>query len=94
MICAYDECDNEFEARTHNQKYCSDECCRIATNIKIKQKYYDKKARLAGKSRICKTHGCKTPLSRYNEDDICSKCEKEKEIKFRNTIFKDLGIVS
>jgi hypothetical protein len=94
VICAYDECDNKFEPRTHNQKYCSDECCRIATNIKIKQKYYDKKARLAGKSRICKTSGCKTPLSRYNENDMCSKCEAKAEAKIRNSIFKDLGIVN
>ena len=47
MICSNKECAKEFDAKTHNQKYCSDECCRIATNIKIKQKYYDKKARLA-----------------------------------------------
>lgn len=91
MICAYDECDNEFTPKTHNQKYCSDECCRIATNIKIKQKYYDKKARLAGKQRTCKSHGCKTSLSRYNEDDICAKCALKIENKARNQILKDLG---
>ena len=49
MICAYKECFNEFEAKTHNQKYCSDECCRTATNIKIKERYYENKARLNGK---------------------------------------------
>jgi hypothetical protein len=79
MICAYQECNNNFEPKTHNQKYCSDECCRIATNKKLKEAYYDKKARLAGKKRICKNSGCDVVLSRYNENKICSKCEAEKE---------------
>jgi hypothetical protein len=84
MICAYDECSNKFEPKTHNQKYCSDECCRIATNKKLKEAYYNKKARLAGKKRICKTKGCEVVLSRYNETMICDKCvgvEREKERK-------------
>lgn len=84
MICAYEECNNEFNPKTHNQKYCSDECCRTATNQKLKEAYYEKKARLAGKERICKTSGCNVVLSRYNEGRICDKCqgaEKEKERK-------------
>ena len=86
MICAYDNCKGikEFEPKTHNQKYCSDECCRIATNEKLKQAYYEKKARLAGKQRICKAKGCNVILSRYNSGNICDKCvgaEKEKERK-------------
>ena len=65
MICAYDKCEGikEFEPKTHNQKYCSDECCRIATNEKLKQAYYEKKARLGGKQRICKTKECNVILS-------------------------------
>jgi len=76
MICAYDKCEGqrEFEPKTHNQKYCSDECCRIATNQKLKEAYYEKKARLAGKQRICKNRGCNVILSRYNEGNICDKC--------------------
>jgi hypothetical protein len=86
MICAYDNCEGikEFEPKTHNQKYCSDECCRIATNEKLKQAYYEKKARLAGKQRTCKAKGCNVILSRYNSENICDKCvsaEKEKERK-------------
>jgi len=84
MICAYDQCDKEFEPKTHNQKYCSDECCRIATNEKLKEAYYEKKARLAGAKRICKSKGCNVILSRYNESNICDKCvssEREKERK-------------
>lgn len=80
MKCAYKPCKNKFEPKTHNQKYCSDECCRIATNLNIKKKYYDKKARLAGKERICKNKGCKHKLTMYNESDICGSCvAKEKE---------------
>ena len=86
MICAYEDCESqkEFEPKTHNQKYCSDECCRIATNAKLKQAYYDKKARLAGKQRICRTKTCSVILSRYNETNICDKCvsaDREKERK-------------
>lgn len=75
MICAYEECGKTFEAKTHNQKYCSDECCRTATNKKLKDKYYENKARLNGAVRICKSHGCKTTLSRYNASNICSTCQ-------------------
>jgi hypothetical protein len=74
MKCAYEECKKEFTPKTHNQKYCSDECCRIATNQKLKEAYYEKKARLAGKQRLCKAEGCNVVLSRYNESNICDKC--------------------
>jgi len=77
MICAYDKCDNSFEPRTHNQKYCSDECCRSATNEKLKEQYYEKKARLAGKKRVCKGSNCNTILSRYNESSICDSCKNK-----------------
>jgi hypothetical protein len=84
MICAYDKCNNGFEPKTHNQKYCSDECCRTATNEKLKQAYYDKKARLQGKKRLCK--GCNAPLSRYTEGNMCSKCLSKKEVKARQEL--------
>jgi hypothetical protein len=94
MICAYDQCDNEFEAKTHNQKYCSDECCRIATNEKLKEAYYDKKARLAGKKRICKTKGCGSVLSRYQEDTICSICVAKQKAKEREELIAMVKRVS
>jgi hypothetical protein len=86
MKCAYKKCNSgiDFVPKTHNQKYCSDECCRTATNEKLKEKYYEKKARLAGKERICKRNGCNTKLVMYNESDVCSGCiadDKEKERK-------------
>lgn len=91
MICAYKECTNEFEPKTHNQKYCSDDCCRTATNLKIKQKYYDKKERLSGKKRICKNKGCKTRLTRYNPDDTCAVCEAKEKKKIQEQL---LGMIN
>jgi len=44
VICSREDCGKEFNQKTHNQKYCSDECCRIATNRRIMEKYYEKKA--------------------------------------------------
>ena len=93
MICAYVDCDNDFKPKTHNQKYCSDECCRTATNIKIKEAYYEKKARLAGKERVCKTKNCKTKLSRYNETDICGPCEANELKKEKDAMLRGIGIV-
>lgn len=75
MICSNKECAKEFESKTHNQKYCSDECCRVATNRRIMEKYYEKKAIKNGAHRECKK--CKLKLSRYNQSDICSACEKK-----------------
>ena len=66
------ECQQDFEFKTHNQKYCSNQCCRIATNKRIMQKYYEKRERLSGKERLCK---CGAPLSKYTPGDTCSLCE-------------------
>lgn len=92
MICANKECAKEFDAKTHNQKYCCDECCRIATNKKIMEKYYEKKAIRSGAKRECKV--CKARLSRYNQSNVCSKCEKNSAIKNRLTILRMLDDIS
>ncbi len=94
MICIYEKCDNEFIPKTHNQKYCSDECCRIATNEKLKQAYYEKKARLAGKKRLCKTKGCEVVLSRYNNTSICDKCVGAKKEAERKALIEMVRRVS
>lgn len=93
MICAYEECENEFVPKTHNQKYCCDECCRTATNIKIKQKYRENKDRLSGKTRICVTKGCNNRLSRYNESKLCSSCESDRIKKERQFVLDMLSNV-
>jgi len=92
MICANKECAKEFDAKTHNQKYCCDECCRVATNKKIMEKYYEKKAIRSGAKRECKV--CKSRLSRYNQSNVCSKCEKNSAIKNRSTILRMIDDIS
>ena len=84
MICGNKDCAKEFNAKTHNQKYCCDECCRVATNRKIMEKYYEKKAIRSGAKRECKK--CKSNLSRYNQSTICTKCEKNNRSRHRNII--------
>jgi hypothetical protein len=92
MICANKDCAKEFDAKTHNQKYCCDECCRVATNKKIMEKYYEKKAIRSGAKRECKS--CKSRLSRYNQSSVCSKCEKNSAIKNRSTILRMINDIS
>lgn len=88
MTCDLETCSNTFSPKTHNQKYCCDECCRVATNLKIKKKYYENKERLRGKKRMCKRSGCKTLLSRYNENDICEKCQANRVTKEKDEILR------
>lgn len=92
MICANDGCSEEFQKTTHNQKYCSDECCREATNKKIRQKYYDEKERLSGKKRVCETRGCKNNLSRYNEGKKCNECLAKEASKDKNELFRIMNV--
>jgi len=72
------ECGKSFEFKMHNQKYCSKECCREATNKKIMQKYYEKKNRLSGKDRFC---DCGVKLNRYNSEDVCAMCQTSERKK-------------
>lgn len=92
MICGNKECSIEFTPKTHNQKYHSDECCRVATNKKIMEKYYEKKAIRSGAKRECRL--CKSRLSRYNQSSICSKCEKDSAIKNRSAILRMINDIS
>jgi len=89
MICANKDCATDFNARTHNQKYCSDECCRLATNKRIMEKYYEKKAIKNGATRLCKK--CSAQLSRYNQESLCSTCEKSIEIKSKSMMMDILN---
>lgn len=92
MICANKECAKEFNSKTHNQKYCSDDCCRIATNRRIMEKYYEKKAIKNGAYRSCKKCGIK--LSRYNQSNKCSICEKTIGIKNKNQLLEMINDIS
>jgi hypothetical protein len=92
MICANKECGKTFDAKTHNQKYCHDECCRIATNKRIMEKYYEKKLIKNGAPRICRL--CKSKLSRYNESNVCSKCTNSKNNKTKDRIKEIINEIS
>lgn len=92
MICANEGCETEFEKTTHNQKYCSDECCREATNKKIRQKYYEEKERLSGKKRTCSTRGCQNLLSRYNDSKICNQCTAKNISKEKNELLRIMNV--
>ena len=78
-VCAYSECQIAFETTVHNQKYCCDDHCRLATNARIMEKYYERKARRQGAVRRCKNPECDTKLSRYNDSWLCGKCETKDE---------------
>lgn len=94
MICANKECAKEFEAKTHNQKYCTEECCRLATNKRIMEKYYEKKAIRNGAVRVCKR--CQTKLSRYNDSVLCVSCSRklEKDLDNRARLLRMINEVS
>jgi len=79
-ICKNNECEVLFVKKKSNQIYCSDHCCQIVTNKKLKVKYHENRARLAGEERYCSK--CReTRLSRYNDSTICNLCiAKEKTI--------------
>jgi hypothetical protein len=92
MKCLNSECNINFNPKTHNQKYCSDECCRVATNKRIMEKYYEKKAIKNGAPRKCKS--CPGFLSRYNAEIYCSKCIKSRHAKNKKDlmdIIDDIG---
>lgn len=73
LTCARSECEEVIEEKKkHNQIYCSDECCRLATNEKLREKYKDRRDRAKGNRRDCKE--CGQPLSRYNESRKCQAC--------------------
>jgi hypothetical protein len=89
MICSNKECAIKFEPKTHNQKYHNDECCRVATNRRIMEKYYEKKAIRQGAARGCKK--CGHQLSRYNDTSLCASCQKKIDISKRREYLQDIG---
>ncbi len=83
-------CGNPFESNKKNQKYCTPSCCRLATNKKIMEKYYENKKRLSGEKRYCY---CGQLLSRYNENLICYQCEKSEKDNSRENILEVIANV-
>jgi hypothetical protein len=93
MICGNTDCKKDFEARTHNQKYCSDECCRIATNKRIMEKYYEKKDIRRGKI-IKKCKKCKSNLSKYQQEDLCASCIKKRNKNSKDKLLRMIDEIS
>lgn len=92
-ICAREGCEEEFLPATHNQKYHDSECCRVATNQRIMQKYYAKRDQKAGKARYC-TKCNHTRLSRYNDSQICGSCKVSSVAAANNAVATMLASVS
>lgn len=92
FTCARSECGNKSVKVTHNQKYCSNECCRIETNRKIMEKYHERAAIRRGKKRSCKA--CGSSLSRYNEGKICGSCETKKRNEHAGEAARMLGAIN
>lgn len=90
-LCANPECETLFAPTRHNQKYCSKECCKVVTNAKIMQQYYEKKDRKSGKKRLC-TNCKETPLSRYNEGTICQSCMLAQRAANRMELLQLVGV--
>lgn len=84
-ICRNNECQLKFTKKKSNQIYCSDECCNFVTNERLKLKYHENKARLAGKERFCENCG-ETKLSRYNEDTTCNLCKARRKTEARKEL--------
>ena len=90
-ICANTLCMIAFAPSRHNQKYCSKDCCKVVTNSKIMEQYYEEKERKSGKPRTCKS--CKVSrLSRYNQTNTCAPCVAKEEANLRATLLRTLGI--
>lgn len=92
VICARNGCDIEFAKTTHNQKYCSPPCTRLATNARIMENYHERAAIKKGKKRTCR--GCDTSLSRYNFDKYCSACQTKMRDNTSDAVNILLGSVS
>lgn len=92
ITCENKGCEVVFVKKTHNQRYHDDECCRLATNAKIMEKYYKRRAQASGQVRQCES--CATKLSRYNADDICGACTLSQETNRSNEVMSMLTNVA
>lgn len=92
ITCENKGCDVVFTKKTHNQRYHDDECCRLATNSKIMEKYYQRRAQKLGLARSCKV--CEKALSRYNPDSICNSCSLNRELERNQSVLSMLSGVA
>lgn len=91
VTCAREGCDKVFSKKTHNQKYCSDFCCRKATNAKIMKEYYRKKEQ---KNRVRSCAECGSKLRKNSQQDYCSLCIARAETEEKTMVLNQIaGIV-
>lgn len=86
--CANENCLNVFEVRRVNMIYCSNSCCREATNAKLIARYHAKK-KIETKNRRC---ACGARISRYNKNEECHACQIKTENQRRTDLLGQLGI--
>lgn len=93
-MCAREGCEEViYDRRAHNQIYHDSECTRIATNQRIMQKYYERRARKMGLARYCIE--CKvTRLSRYNEESKCSACRSKERKRLTSQLHNMIDSMS
>jgi hypothetical protein len=84
--CANPDCNIQFEPKSHNQKYHNSECCRVVTNKRIMEKYYEEKEIREGKERICSNNGCEVVLTRYNLTSTCFSCDKSRSLQAKSLL--------
>lgn len=84
--CAYRHCENSFEPKRKNQKYCDTECCKQEMNCRAKDSYAAKRFRILGNRRIC--NSCGAILSQYNDDNKCTICLQKKQ-RYREQRLRD-----
>ncbi len=92
ITCENKGCSVVFSKRTHNQRYHDDECCRLATNAKIAEKYHQRRAQKLGLARDCVV--CDNPLSRYNDTMVCNSCTRKREVSRNESVFSMLSNVA
>jgi hypothetical protein len=69
--------------------YCSNSCCREATNAKLIARYHDRK-KVKVVVRQCAR--CEARLSRYNKEARCHACQIKIENEQRVELLGKLGI--
>lgn len=92
ITCENKGCEIAFNKKTHNQRYHDEECCRLATNAKIMEKYYARRAQRLGLARTCEN--CDKALSRYNSDAICNACVLTRQVERNQSVMSMLTAVT
>lgn len=93
FVCDRKGCDEVYVKKTHNQRYHDNECCRLATNARIMEKYYDRQNQRKGRTRYCQE--CQTTkLSRYNDSLVCASCVSKKSVDANAEVLRMLNNAS